>query len=74
MVRTGILALGAALLALSLASQANAAVGVAAVHHDAASQVQQITLKKHAHHHHHHHKVKKHKKHKKHHWFHKKHH
>jgi hypothetical protein len=74
MVRTGILALGAALLALALASQANAAVGVAAVHHEATSQVQQIGLKKKAHHHHHHHKVKKHKKHKKHHLFHKKHH
>lgn len=72
MVRTGILALGAIVLALSVAPQANAAVGVAAVNHGATSQVEQIGLKKSAHHHHHY-KVKKHKKHRKHHWFHKKH-
>ncbi len=72
MVRTGILALAAAILALSLVPQANAAVGVTAAPRAAVSDVQQIGFKKKKAHHHH--KLKKHKKHKKHHLFHKKHH
>jgi UDP-N-acetylmuramyl pentapeptide phosphotransferase/UDP-N-acetylglucosamine-1-phosphate transferase len=71
MIRTGTLALGAILLALAFAPQASATVGVAGVHHVAASQVQQIGLKKK---HHHHHGAKKHKKHHHHHKSHKKHH
>jgi hypothetical protein len=64
MQRTGILALGAALLALLLVPQANAAISVGDARPVAQSEVHQATFdkyKKHAK------KAKKHKKHKKHH-------
>ena len=44
--RTGILALGATLLALLLVPQANAAIGVGAAKRATASDVQQVTFDK----------------------------
>ncbi len=71
MQRTGILALGAVLLALLVVPQANAAINVSAAQPTAASEVQQVTFDKwHGDKKKHKKKIKhykKHKKHKKHH-------
>lgn len=67
MQRTGILALGAALLALLLVPQANAAMSVGAAQPAAQSEVHQVTFDKlHADKKKHKKKKAKHKKHKKH--------